>query len=140
METEKPKIKVEVFIRKPVNEVWEYFTDPLHIVNWNFASDDWCCPFAENELKIGGRFRYTMSSKDGKFSFDFTGRFTDINFWKFLSYELDDGRLVKIHFDQSHKGTLITEIFEAESIYPVERQREGWQAILKNFKIYAESR
>lgn len=140
MENEREKIKVEVFIRKPREEVWECFTNPLHIVNWNFASDDWHCPFAENELKTGGRFRYTMSSKDGKFSFDFTGKFIEINLGKFIAYELDDGRQVQIFFDQSHKGTLVTEIFEAENIYPVELQREGWQSILNNFKIYVENR
>ncbi|MCR4416734.1 MAG: SRPBCC domain-containing protein [Ignavibacteria bacterium] len=140
MEGEKQKIKIEVFVRRPVEEVWEYFTDSLHIRNWNFASDDWHCPFAENELKPGGRFRYTMASKDGKYSFDFSGTFVNVALWKFLSYRLDDGRLVEINFDQSPKGTLITEIFEAENVHSIEQQKLGWQSILNNFKIYSENK
>ena len=26
---------------------------PEHIIHWNFASDDWHCPTAENDLIIG---------------------------------------------------------------------------------------
>jgi len=134
------KITIDVLVRKPVEEIWEYFTEPVHIRNWNFASDDWHCPFAESELKVGGKFRYTMASKDGKHSFDFSGKFIDIGWWKFIKYELDDGRLVEIKFDECHEGTIIKEIFDAETIYPIDLQKAGWQAILNNFKIYAESR
>lgn len=134
------KITIDVLVRKPVEEIWEYFTEPVHIRNWNFASDDWHCPFAESELKVGGKFRYTMASKHGKHSFDFSGKFIDIGFWKFIKYELNDGRLVEIKFDECHEGTIIKEIFDAETIYPIDLQKAGWQAILNNFKIYAESR
>jgi hypothetical protein len=30
--------------------------------------------------------------------------------------------------------------FEAENSNPTEMQRDGWQAILNNFKIYVETR
>ncbi|MGB9664967.1 MAG: SRPBCC domain-containing protein [Ignavibacteria bacterium] len=140
MDNSKNKIKVEVFVRKPLEEVWEYFTNPDHIVHWNFASDDWHCPYAENQLKDGGKFKYTMASKDGKFSFDFAGEFLEVWYLKKLILKLGDDRLVRITFDQSHKGVLIKEVFEAENVYSPEQQKAGWQTILNNFKIYAESR
>lgn len=139
MENQRQKITVQVFVKKPKEEVWEYFTRPEHIIHWNFAQDDWHCPFAENELKAGGKFRYTMSSKDGKYSFDFGGTFKEVALWKYLSYELGDGRFVEVKFDESPEGTLVVETFEAENVFPIEQQREGWQNILNNFKKYVES-
>ena len=47
----------------------------LNVMNWNNASDDWYCPKAENDLKEGGKFAFTMAAKDGSFSFDFGGDF-----------------------------------------------------------------
>lgn len=36
-------------------------------------------------------------------------------------------------------GAQVTETFDAENENPVEMQRGGWQAILDNFKAYAEA-
>ena len=62
----KHKITVTATINAPINTVWEMFTAPEHVVNWNFASDDWHAPKATNELKVGGRFIYTMAAKDAR--------------------------------------------------------------------------
>jgi hypothetical protein len=35
--------------------------------------------------------------------------------------------------------TTITETFDAEDVNPIELQRQGWQAILNNFKKYTEA-
>jgi len=139
MSNSKQKITVKVLVKKPKEEVWTYFTRPEHIIHWNFASFDWHCPSAKNELKPGGRFSYTMASKDGKFQFDFCGTFKDVFYLKYISYKLDDGRFVEINFDEMPKGTLITETFEPENVFPVELQRLGWKSILKNFKHYVEN-
>lgn len=140
MENFNEVITISEFVRKPVEEVWEYFTNPLHIINWNFATDNWYCPHAENELKANGKFSYTMSSKDGKISFNFSGTFKEIIYLKYISYYLDDGRFVEISFDQAPQGVLIKQTFEAEKVYPIELQKNGWQAIFKNFRIYVERR
>jgi uncharacterized protein YndB with AHSA1/START domain len=68
-------------------------------VNWNFASDDWHSPEASNDFQVGGKFVYTMAAKDGSFSFDFSGKFTEITLQKTISYLLDDGRKVDITFE-----------------------------------------
>jgi uncharacterized protein YndB with AHSA1/START domain len=49
-------ITVEVEINDSVEKVWDFLTNPEHIVRWNNASDDWHTPYAENDLRIGGRF------------------------------------------------------------------------------------
>lgn len=139
MESENKTIMVEVTINAPIEKVWEYWTKPEHIIKWNFASDDWHCPFAKNELKEGGKFCYTMSSKDGNMSFDFEGEYNLIIDQKKIIYTIADGRKVKIDFFDFVNKTKLLEIFEAESEHTLELQQKGWQSILDNFKLYVES-
>ena len=133
------KITVNTFVRKPKEQVWEYFTLPEHITQWNFAIPEWHCPKAENNLKTDGRFTYRMEARDGSMGFDFSGTYTEVALWKELRYALDDGRTVSVMFDEGPKGTSVTETFDAEEQNSIEMQQQGWQAILDNFKIYAEN-
>ena len=71
-------IQVETQIQTSLEIVWDCFTNPKHIVHWNFASPDWHCPKATNDLIEGGEFHYTMAAKDGSFEFDFWGTFQQI--------------------------------------------------------------
>jgi len=135
----KKKITVESLIKVDVEQAWKLWTEPKHIRNWNFASDDWQCPFAENDLKSGGKFKFTMSSKDGTMSFDFEGEYEEIDFHERIAYFLEDGREVIVVFDEQDGQCQITESFDPEDENPLEMQREGWQAVLNNFKKYAES-
>jgi uncharacterized protein YndB with AHSA1/START domain len=132
-------IKVRATINAPVEKVWEYWTSPEHIVKWNSASPDWCTPQAQNDLRIGGRFKYRMEARDGNMGFDFEGIYTDVKPFEYIAYTIEDGRKVAIHFNQTENGTSIEEYFEAESTHTVEMQQMGWQAILDHFKSYAES-
>ena len=45
------KITIESVISASTKKVWECYTLPEHITKWNFASDDWHCPKAENDFK-----------------------------------------------------------------------------------------
>ena len=58
------KIKTEILVNAGVEKVWSDYTEPEIIKGWAFASDDWECPYAENNLEIGGRFVTRMSAKD----------------------------------------------------------------------------
>lgn len=136
---ERTTITVEADIKAPVEKIWECWTNPKHITKWNFASEDWHSPSAENDLKIGGRFKSRMEAKDGSNGFDFSGVYDDIKTHKLISYSIDDGRKVNIAFIGQGDKTKVTESFEAENTFPTEMQREGWQAILNNFKKYVES-
>lgn len=136
---EKTAITVEATINAPVKKVWKYFSEPEHIMNWCQASDDWHAPYAENDLRKDGRFKTTMAAKDGSFSFDFTGLYTHVEPNKSIEYTIDDGRKVKLTFSEAGNKTKITETFDPESINSPEMQRDGWQAILNNFKAYTEA-
>lgn len=130
-------IKIDLSIQKPIEKVWDYFNQPEHIVNWNFAHESWHCPKAENDLRVGGKLKTRMEAKDGSFGFDFEGIYDEIVPLKLIRYHLEDGRNVEIQFDEIDQNTTkVTEIFDPESMNPIEMQRDGWYAILENFHRY----
>ncbi|MBS9525816.1 SRPBCC domain-containing protein [Litoribacter alkaliphilus] len=132
-------VKLTVSIKAPLSQVWGSWTSAEHIVNWNFASEDWHCPKAKLELRSGGEFSYHMAAKDGSQAFDFKGEFEEVVPMQMIKFHLDDGRKVQVHFKQMKDHVEIVEEFEAESSHSIEMQRQGWQAILENFKVYTES-
>jgi len=134
-----PKITVETIVNAPMAKVWECWNEPKHITQWCHASDDWEAPNAENDLEIGGKFVTVMASKDKKVSFDFGGTYTDIKEEELIEYDMTDTRHVKITFTEVADGIKVTETFDAESVNSLEKQRDGWQAIMDNFKKYTES-
>lgn len=71
-------ITVQNTIEAPIENVWALWTDPAHVKNWNFASNDWHCPRANSDFVVGGEFHYIMAAKDGSVEFDFCGTFTKI--------------------------------------------------------------
>ena len=139
-EQEKIIISIQVQIDRPVATAWQVWTTPEHITQWNFASDEWQCPSAQNDLKVGGQFNYRMEAKDGSMGFDFKGVYDDVIPGKNINYHLLDGRKVWVSFEEKDGGTLLKETFEAEDQNSAEMQRQGWQAILNNFKDHAESK
>lgn len=132
------KITITTTVNAPIEKVWEYWNSPQHISNWAFASDDWAAPYAENNVRVGGKFLTRMESKDGKEGFDFEGVYTAVDENKLIEYDMYDGRHVKIEFENTPDGVKVTESFDPENENPLEMQREGWQAILNNFKEYTE--
>jgi uncharacterized protein YndB with AHSA1/START domain len=132
-------ITIETTINAPIAHVWEKWTSPEHIQNWNFASPDWHCPKAKSDLTVGGEFHYEMASKDGSMSFDFWGTFQQIEDGKMIASVLGDGRKMQVTFETTEAGTKVTEQFEPENQNPEEMQKAGWQMILDNFKSYVES-
>jgi uncharacterized protein YndB with AHSA1/START domain len=137
--SDKVSITVRVDINTPVEKVWKLWTNPFHIIHWNNATDTWHTPRAENDLRVGGKFLSRMEAKDGSAAFDFNGEYTFIEPYKQIQYILEDDRKVDISFVAEGKVTKLTEKFDAEQLNSIELQREGWQAILDNFKRYAEA-
>ena len=131
-------ITVEATINAPVAKVWEFWTAPEHITQWCFASDDWHAPKATNDVRVGGDFSTTMAAKEGSFSFDFGGTYTEVKNNEVIGYTMGDGRVARILFKDNGNTTDIVETFEAETENPVEMQQGGWQAILNNFKKHVE--
>lgn len=135
----KTVITIENTINAPAKKVWDYWTKPEHIINWNYAIDEWHSPKADNDIKPGGKFNYRMEAKDGSVGFDFSGVYDEVNEHKYIEYTLADDRKVKIHFSGDGNATTVVEMFEAEETNPAEMQQQGWQSILDNFKNYTEN-
>jgi uncharacterized protein YndB with AHSA1/START domain len=137
--TDKTIITVKTTVEAPIDRVWKLFTTPEDITKWNQASDDWHSPFAENDLRIGGKFLYRMEAKDGSFGFDFWGIYDEVITNKRITYTMGDGRKAEVNFTSNGNSTALVETFEAEGTNPIDLQRGGWQAILDNFKRYVET-
>ena len=131
-------ITVKTTINAPVSEVWSKWNNPEDIMQWCFASDTWHAPKAENNLQVGGKFTTTMAAKDGSFSFDFGGTYDQVVDNQLISYTMEDGRNVKIEFTSEGDKTIVSETFDPENQNSAEMQRDGWQAILDNFKKHVE--
>ena len=133
------RITVEAVISAPVEKVWDYYTGPEHIMQWNQASPDWHCPASTNDLRQGGKFSSTMAAKDGSFSFDFWGIYDEVDSHKKIAYTMGDGRKADVLFTNNENETHVAVIFEPETENSLELQQGGWQAILNSFKKYTES-
>jgi uncharacterized protein YndB with AHSA1/START domain len=137
--TYKSMVTVRASVKAPVETVWKQWTTPESIKKWNNASDDWFTPAASNDLKKNGKFNFRMEARDGSMGFDFAGVYDNVIVNKQIDYTIGDGRKVKVTFTSDGKTTDIIETFEAEGTNPIELQRNGWQAILDNFKKFTES-
>ncbi len=132
------KIVVTATIHAPIEKVWDCYTNPTHIVNWNFADPSWHCPRAENNMQIGGMYKARMEAKDGSFGFDFEAVYTEINEGKCFTFEFG-GRTSTYEFNELGADTLVSITFDPETENSIELQKNGWQLILNNFKHYTEN-
>jgi uncharacterized protein YndB with AHSA1/START domain len=139
MKTIQKMITVQTTINASAENVWEKWNNPIDIIKWYNASDDWHTPKAENDLRIDGKFNYRMEAKDGSVGFNFNGIYTDLRPFNLIEYKIEDGRKVSVSFKEESGKTTVTETFEPETINSIDLQQQGWQAILNNLKKYVES-
>ena len=132
-------ITIEALVNTPFEKAWTVWTSPEHITKWNNASEDWHTPFAENDLRVGGKFLSRMEAKDGSFGFDFWGIYDEVRQNEFIAYTMGDGRKVNINFIKEGAATMMNISFEAETENSFDIQQYGWQSILNNFKKYTET-
>jgi len=137
--TKNTMISIETNINVAESKVWELYTTPEHILQWNTASEDWHTTAATNDLRVGVSFNSTMAAKDGSVSFDFAGIYDVVQKNQTIAYTMSDGRKTIVTFTKKGETTIVSIAFEAEIQNSVELQRAGWQAILDNFKKYAEA-
>jgi uncharacterized protein YndB with AHSA1/START domain len=133
------QVTISATINAPIEKVWNYYNTPEHVTQWNMADPSWHCPYGQNDLRTGGKFSYRMEAKDGSFGFDFGGVYDQVIPHQLIEYTMGDNRKVIVRFTSEGNSTSIETIFDAESQNPVEMQRQGWQAILDNFKKYTEA-
>lgn len=130
------EITVEALVAAPVDRAWAAFTTPADITRWNFASDDWCCPSAQVDLRVGGTYKARMEARDGSFGFDFEGVYEEVEPGRALTLTLGDGRKARTTFAPGGDGTRVTTVFDADMQHSIAMQRDGWQAILDNFASF----
>jgi len=135
---ENNQVIINAIVNAPIEKVWDCYTKPQHIVNWNFADPSWHCPSAETDMRIGGTYYARMEARDGSFGFDFEAVYLDIDEGKSFSYGLGD-RFVKVEFKDLDGQTEVEITFDPENENPIELQKNGWQSILNNFKNYTEN-
>ncbi|WP_072396618.1 SRPBCC family protein [Hyphomicrobium sp. CS1GBMeth3] len=133
------KITVDTKVAAPIEQVWQAYTSPEDIKQWNAASDDWHTTAATVDLREGGAFSSRMEAKDGSMGFDFAGTYTKIIPHKLIEYAFGD-RTAQVEFAPSPDGVGVRVTFDSESTHSVDQQREGWQAILNNFARHVEAK
>ncbi len=131
-------ISVEVIIKAPIEKVWDFWITPKHIQNWNMAFDNWHTPYAENDLKEEGKFRYEMTSKDKTESFDFEGVYTKVEQFQLIEYRLSDDRIGSVRFENFGDDVKLTEHFEPNKTDSENMQKQWCQDVINNFKKYTE--
>lgn len=132
------RITVESTISAPLETVWQAYTSPGDIVQWNAASDDWHCPRAEVDLREGGAFCFRMEARDHGHGFDFEGVYTRIEPMRCLEYRFGE-RQARVDFETTDWGVRVRVAFDPETEFPLELQRAGWQAILDRFSRYVSA-
>lgn len=133
------KLLVEALVAAPIATVWGAYTNPRDIINWNFASEDWHCPSASVDLRVGGKFISRMAAKDGSFGFDFEGEYTKIEPNRLIEYRFGD-RTAEVRFTEKPDGVVVSVSFDPEPDNPTDMQQSGWQSILDNFAAYVSSK
>lgn len=134
------KITVETVVKADLDAVWEAWNTPDDIVQWNAASDDWHTTRSSVDLREGGGFSARMEAKDGSEGFDFEARYTRVVPRALIGFRMGDGREAEVRFTATPAGVQVTETFDAESVFPPEFQRQGWQAILDRFARHVEAK
>lgn len=132
------KINVDVWVSAPIERVWQAYTTPDDIRQWNAASDDWHTTAATVDLRVGGAFSSRMEAKDGSMGFDFAGTYTQIVPHQLIEYAFGD-RAAQVEFASGPQGIQVRVSFDGEDTFTPEQQRQGWQAILDNFKRHVEA-
>ncbi|UOE52295.1 SRPBCC family protein [Mucilaginibacter sp. SMC90] len=132
------KITVTATVNAAVKKAWDYYTNPEHITKWNFADPSWQCPSASNDMRVGGKYSARMEAKDGSFGFDFEATYDEVVDGERFAYTMPNGRQAAVAFKANGNQTKVEVTFDPEEQNSLEMQKNGWQAILNNFKKYTE--
>ena len=132
------KITVNATVNASADKAWDCYTNPKHIINWNFADPSWHCPSTENDMRIGGTYKARMEAKDRSFGFDFEAVYSEITEGKNFTYGFG-GREATVQFNDLSTQTEVIVTFDPETENSVELQKGGWQSILNSFKNYTET-
>ena len=74
---EKPSLTIVRKLKAAPEKVWRALTQPEALKLWMAPSDEFRIPFAEADLRVGGRFHVVMNSPDGE-THDVSGIYREI--------------------------------------------------------------
>ena len=134
------KITVQTNVHADLAKVWDYYTKPEHIIQWNYALENWSCPKVHNDVRVGGKFIARMETKDASEGYYFDGTYTDVVIGERISYVMSNGRHVVVEFDNNGDHNVeVVVIFDSDTEKLPDIQKKNWQNILNNFKKHVES-
>lgn len=132
-------IRVQTIVKANASKVWEYWSQPAHLENWNHAARR----EAAKEPSMGAvpkSKEEQLERKPAVVNFDFSGRYEVVSPENYVEYILGDGRKLKVLFGNVAEGVHIQLSIDAEHSHGVSIQKEGWQSLLDSFRRYVESR
>jgi uncharacterized protein YndB with AHSA1/START domain len=142
-------IIASIIIDAPLEKVWEAWTNPSHIKNWNFSTNEWKIDQVMNDLKMLGQFHINYRDKNGSFAHEVKGTYTNVESNKMLKYINKHGRTSTVEFIEktninnlSHlntKGIQIILSISANTTDEMLKLQLIHQNILSRFKYYMES-
>lgn len=133
------QITVEITVDTSIDKSWEVWNEPKHIIQWCSGHPDWHTTKAVVNLKVGGQMHSRMEAKDGSMGFDIISTYDAVDEPHLIKYHMEDGRKCEITFETENQQTKITQKFDPETQNTPGKQKEGWQTIMNNFKIYIEN-
>ena len=133
------KIEVSTTVEATIEKAWDIWNDPKDIMKWCSGHPDWHTTKSTNDVRVGGKISTRMEAKDGSAGFDWTNTYITVEEHSLMKYELEDGRQCEITFEALDDKVRVTQIFDAEQENSEEGQKQGWQNIMDNFKMYIDS-
>lgn len=130
---------VEEQVKAPLEQVWEAWTNPSVIQQWNAGVFDWFCPQAEVDFHEGGSFYYRIERIDGTETLNFKGTFTKLRLLQLIEFKFLDGRIVQIQFQENEQGTFVKERIQLCPLAPEEKQKLCYQDVMLYLKRIAET-
>lgn len=131
-------ITITTTIQAPIHTVFESYLSPADNLRWNTAGEGWTVSHTTINPVIGGTYSIGFKSPDGANDFDFGGVYTNIIPDQLITSILDDGRHVKVLFEEKDNEAIVTIEFDAEQENSLELQEQGWGKILTHFKQFIE--
>jgi uncharacterized protein YndB with AHSA1/START domain len=130
-------IVIERTLDAPRELVFEAWTDPKHIIHWFHADEDWTTPYANVDVRHGGKFSIGFKSPDGKGDFDFAGQYDEVDPPASLIFTIGDGRPVVLTLTEVDKTkTHLRLEFAMETTNTEEQQRHGWTLMVVHLGEY----
>lgn len=133
-------ITVTVRVQTTIEQAWEIWNGPQHIIKWCSGHPDWHTTKCTNDLREGGHISTRMEAKDGSTGFEWSNTYDTVIPQTLIKYHMEDGRKCIITFKEQDREVVVTQKFDPETQNSIEQQQEGWQTIMDNYKLYVENR